>query len=169
MACPRTRSRTIPHPKCKVIGASIRQETLGARDQTDVRPLCSRFLPTHNTLFTPSGPWRMAKDSILWTVPASALFGSASSYLRAEDLYFNRIITQRSRPRLMRSAFIFSRVIAFWLRRDSEIRQSQKSSNTTPYFLRSIWTATLRPFSSVTELDCAHRLMFHQRCRFGVP
>jgi hypothetical protein len=43
-----------------------------------------------------------------------------------------------NRPRFTRSALIFSSGIPFSLRRDSETSPSQKSSNTAPYFLRSI-------------------------------
>src|SRR6266404_3215261 len=40
----------------------------------------------------------------------------------------------------------------FSLRRDSEIRPSQKSFQTVPCFFKSIWTATLRPLPSITNL-----------------
>src|SRR5260370_10721 len=39
----------------------------------------------------------------------------------------------------------------FSLRRDSDTRPSQKFSQIALCFLRSIWTATLRPFVSVTN------------------
>jgi hypothetical protein len=42
-----------------------------------------------------------------------------------------------SRPRLTRSALIFSSGIPFSFRRDSEISPSQKSSSTAPYLFRS--------------------------------
>src|ERR1700687_815846 len=41
--------------------------------------------------------------------------------------------------------------MSFCLRRDSETRPSQKSSQMARCFLRSISTAVLRPFSSVTN------------------
>jgi hypothetical protein len=47
--------------------------------------------------------------------------------------------------------FDFSNGIPFSLRRDSEISLSKKSASLAPCFCKSIWTATLRPFSSVTN------------------
>jgi hypothetical protein len=57
----------------------------------------------------------------------------------------------RSRPRFTRSAFTFSSGIPASLRRDSEMRPSQKSSSRAPCFFRSMRTATLRPLPSVTN------------------
>src|ERR1017187_8403401 len=56
----------------------------------------------------------------------------------ARRLYLDGVIISRSRPRFTRSALIFSSGIPFSLRRDSEISPSQNSSNTAPYFFRSI-------------------------------
>src|ERR1017187_3158027 len=89
-------------------------------------------------LFASCWPWGVAQRFDLADGTGQHVIRQRFEFLPRGRLYLDGVIISRSRPRFTRSALIFSSGIPFSLRRDSEISPSQNSSNTAPYFFRSI-------------------------------
>src|SRR5208283_1463772 len=89
-------------------------------------------------LLASSRPWYISQRVQFSNNTRQQIIPKGLRVLSLPEVSPQRNTYPRNRPRLARSALIFSSGMPFPLRRDSEISPSQKSSKTAPYLFRSI-------------------------------